>query len=255
MNRFRSELRDFLSRHLRARSPRESLPLFYKVVFEPDNITPADITLFKKQFGFDDVWIFHGIAMEREEKAILVSGPSGIGKSTLLRKFDSMNMARPVDDGFILIGRNNDCYYIVESGLYHITRTISIISKWLRILSRHKSPYLNSDCSSKMDKAIRRGQLLHSIAFVIGALVSQNRSSVKVTSSPVRLVKLFLVKHEKDRHPPKRIRGDRIETINADDAEKIFSEHLSCEVFHSTERGIKELLCNRIEKNICSLRI
>jgi hypothetical protein len=255
MNRIRSALRDFLSRHLRARSPRESFPLFNKLVFEPDKVTLADITPFKKQFGFDDIWIFHGIAMEREGKAILVSGPSGIGKSTLLRKFASLNMARPLDDGFILIGRNNGCYYIVESGLYDAMRTISILSKWLRILAKHESPYLCSDYPRDMDKGIRRGQLLHSIAFVIGALVSQNRSSVKVTSSPVRLVKLFLVKHEKDRHPPKRIGGDKIETIDAADAEEIFSKHLSCEVFHSTERGIKGLLFNRIEKNICSLRI
>ena len=252
MNRIKNALRAFLSRHLRAKFPREALPLFNKLVFEPDNVTVADITSFKKQFGFDDVWIFHGIAMEREGKAIVVSGPPGIGKSTLLRRVTHMNMARPVDDGFILIGRIEGCYYIVESGLYAALRTISILSKWLRILARHKSPYLSCDYQGDMDKATRRGQLLHNIAFLIGSFVSQNRSSVKVTSNPVRLVKLFLVKHQKDSHLPKRIGGDKIETIDAADTEKILREHLSCEVFHSTERGLKGLLCNRIEKSICS---
>src|SRR5512135_946086 len=116
MKRIKNAFRDSLSRHLRAKSPRESLALFNKLVFEPDNVDVEDIMPFKKLFEFDDVWIFHGIAMEQEGEAILVSGPSGIGKSTLLRKFTHLNMARPLDDGFILIGKKNACYYIVESG-------------------------------------------------------------------------------------------------------------------------------------------
>ena len=134
INRIKSALRDFSSGNLREKLPRDALPLFNRLVLEPDNVTAADVISFKKQFAFDDVWIFHGIAMEREGKAIVVSGPPGIGKSTLLRKCTRINMARPVDDGFILIGRANGCYYIVESGLYVKLRTISILSKWLRIL-------------------------------------------------------------------------------------------------------------------------
>jgi hypothetical protein len=160
-------------------------------------------------------------------------------------------MARPVDDGFILIGRAKGSYYIVESGLYFTLRTISILSKWLRILARHESPFLSSDYPHDMEKAIRRGQFLHNIAFLIGSLVNKNRSSVKVTSCPVRLVKLLLVKHERDSHPPKRINGDRIESVNAADTEKIFTEYLSCEVFRSTEPGLERILYNRLWKSIC----
>src|SRR4030042_5789782 len=242
INGIKNALREFSSRNLRTKLPRDSLPLFNKLVFEPGNVTVADITSFKKQFAFDDAWIFHGIAMERGEKAIVVSGPPGTGKSTLLRKFTRMNTARPVDDGFILIGRSNGSYYIAESGFYATLRTISILSKWLRILTRYESPYLSSEYLHDMEKAIRRGQLLHNIAFLIGSLVNKNRSSVKVTSRPLRLVKLFLVKHEKDSHPPKRISGDKIESVDVADTEKIFSKYGSCEVFHSTENGLERIL-------------
>jgi hypothetical protein len=250
INRIQNALKDLSSENLRTKFPRESLPLFKKLVLEPDNVTVADITPIKKQFAFDDVWIFHGVAMEREGKAIVVSGPSGIGKSTLLRKFAHMKMARPVDDGFIFTGRSNGCYYIVESGLYAELRTIHILSKWLRILVKYESPYLESDYPSDMDKAIRRGQLLHNIAVLIGSFIGKNRSSMKGTSSPLKLVKLFLVKHEKDGYPPKRIGGDKIETVDAADTEKIFCEHSSCEVFHSTERGLEKILFNRLQKSI-----
>jgi energy-coupling factor transporter ATP-binding protein EcfA2 len=250
INRMKSALRDFSSGNLREKLPRDALPLFNKLVFEPDNVTVADIISFKKQFAFDDVWIFHGIAMEREGKAIVVSGPPGIGKSTLLRKFVRINIARPVDDGFILIGRTNGCYYIVESGLYVTLRTISVLSKWLRILTGYESPFLSSDCPHDMEQAIRRGQFLHNIAFLIGSLVNKNRSSVKVTSRPVRLVKLLMVKHERDSHPPKRIIGDRIESVGASATEKIFSEYLSCEVYHSTALGLERILYNRLWESI-----
>ena len=247
INSIKSALRKFSSRNLRRKLPRDSLPLFNKLVFEPGNITAADLTSFKKHFKFDDAWIFHGIAMEREGKAIVVSGPPGIGKSTLLRKFASLNMARPVDDGFVLIGRANGCYYIVESGLYATLRTISVLSKWLRILTWHESPFLINDYPHDMEKAIRRDQFLNNIAFLIGSLVSKNRSSVKGTSRPVRVVKLFLVKHERDIYSPKRISGDKIESVDATDTEKIFSKYVSCEVFHSTGIRLERMLYNRLQ--------
>lgn len=213
-------------------------------------LAAQDIIPFTKQFGFDDVWIFHGIAMERKGNAIVLAGPSGIGKSTLLRRFARTNIARPLDDGFIFVGRTDGCYYVVETGLYINLRTISVISKWLRILTTCKNPYLNTDHHYDMDKAIGRGQLLHNLAVLIGSVINKNRSDAEVILNPVRLVKLFLVTHQKDCQPPRRICGETIVSINAGDTEKIFNNYSSCEVIPHIEHGLKRILYDRIQKSI-----
>ena len=226
--------------------PRESLSLFKKLALEPNMVTAQDIIPFTKQFEFDDVWIFHGIAMKWKEKAIVLSGLAGIGKSTLLRKIARTGMAEPIDDGFILVGRANSCYYVLESGLYPALRTISVLSKWLRKLSGYQSPYLNIDRYHNMVNAIKRGEVLHNLAVLIGSIVTKNRGSEGVISSPVRLVKLILVTHQNDPYPPRRICGETIKSLNAGNAEKIFNNYTSCEVIHSNEQGLRGIVCDMI---------
>jgi energy-coupling factor transporter ATP-binding protein EcfA2 len=247
MKKVKSALTFFLpSRILMRKFPRESSPLFRKLVLEPGVIGAKDITSFTKLFNFNDVWIFHGVAMKQHEKAIVLSGPSGIGKSTLLRKVARMGMAEPMDDGFILVGRAKGCYHVLEGGLYPTYRTITVISKCLRILSRYQSPYLNIDHHHTMAKAIKRGEMLQNLAVWIGSIVTKNRRSERVISSPVRLAKLFLVTHPNDLIPPKRISGETLETADTDDIERIFNNYASCEVFHFYEDGLRSAIHDRI---------
>ena len=234
------------SRNLMRKFPQESSPLFKKLVVEPGAVTAQDILSFTKQFDFDDVWIFHGIALKQNRKAIILSGPSGIGKSSLLRKITRMGMAEPMDDGFILVGRANCHYYVLESGLYPTVRTISVLSKWLRMLFRYQCPYLNNGHHRAMVKEIKRGEMLHNIAVLIGSIITKNRSSERVISRPVKLVKLLLVKHPNDCHLPRRICRETIESLNAENVVKMFENYTRSEVVHSHEQGLRRIIYDRI---------
>ncbi len=232
----------FPSRNLMRKLPRESSPLFKKLLLEPGAVTAQDILSFNKQFDFDDVWIFHGAALKQNKRAIILSGPSGIGKSSLLRKIVRMRMAEAIDDGFILVGRANCSYFVLESGLYPAVRTISVVSKCLRVLFRYQCPYLGNHRAVVRKKS---WEMMHNIAALIGSIVSKDRSSERVTSSPVRLAKLFLVADPNDDYPPIRLCGETIESLAVGNAEKILDNYASCEVINSCE-GLKRTLYDRI---------
>jgi hypothetical protein len=97
-----------------------------------------------------------------------------------------------------------------------------------------------------MAKAIKRGEMLQNLAALIGSIVTKNRRSERVISTPVRLAKLFLVTHPNDLNPPRRISGETIETPNTGDIERIFNNYASCEVIHSYEEGLRRTLHDRI---------
>jgi hypothetical protein len=246
MNLIIKRLKAFTSRNLIRKFPEASLPIFKKLALEPTAVTVEDIMSSIKQFEFDDVWLLHGVAMKRKGGATVLSGPVGIGKSTLLRKVTRSGLAEPLDDGFILVGRVKGCYYVLASGLYPVIRTISIISKSLRMLFRCQSPYLNTNLHRDLTKARKREKLLHDCAVLIGSIVTKGRRSERVISRPVRLAKLFLVTHQSDCNPPRRIHGDTIEFVKANEATKLFNNYLSCEVICSYEEGLGKIISKRI---------
>lgn len=234
------------SRNLMRKLPLELPPLFKKLVLEPGAITARDITSFIAIFNFDDIWIFPGVAMKQNEKAIVLSGPPGVGKSTLLRKVACMGMAEPIDDGFILVGRADGCYYVLDGGLYPTMRTTTVIGIWLRTLFRYRSPYLDIDNCHTMAKAIKRGKMLGNLAVLIGSIFTKNRRAEGFILSPVRLARLFLVTHPNNLNPARRLSGEKIGTPDTGDIERIFNTYASCEVIHSYEEGFRKALQEEI---------
>lgn len=247
MNKIKKTLKAFTTRNLLAKFPSEAPHLLKKLSLEPDAVEAQDGLAFMGEFGFEDLWIFHGVAMkDRGGRAIVLAGPAGIGKSTLLRKVAGMGLAEPMDDGFIVAGMIRGQYCILESGLYPAQKTISVLSKWLRMLSGYKSPYLHDECQRDLAGAKRRGEMLHNCAVLIGSIVIRNRSSDRWSSVPVKLTKLFLVESRGDRYTPRRISGEAIESLDAVSVARIFSNYTGCEVSRPCGKEINKALYNRI---------
>lgn len=242
MNKIKRALGFWASRNLSRKFPRESSLLFRKLVLEPSAITAEDITSFTKLHNFDDVWIFHGIAMKHCDNAFVLAGPQGIGKSSLLRTILRAGIAEPIDDGFILVCKAGESYYVLNSGLYPMMKTISVISTWLKTLLRYQSPYLDGGHQYVTAETMKRGEILHNLAVLIGSIVTKNRRSERAISAPVKLRKLFLVGHPHDLYPPRRIRGETIETPDTGNIERIFNYYSSCEVIHSYMDGLRKIL-------------
>lgn len=217
-----------------------------KLATEPGAVTPQDIALFAQQFNFEEVWIFHGIALKRKGRAVILSGPSGIGKSSLLRKIARMKAAEPMDDGFVVAGRDKCHYYVFESGLYHTVKPIAVASRWLRALFGYRCPYLRWGNHRGMVRDLKRGETLHNIAVVIGSLIARDRSSETVTSGPVKLTTLLLVEHPDDCHPPRRIGKETMEPVTVPDTVKKFENYARSEVILSHEPGLWKIMLDKI---------
>jgi hypothetical protein len=246
MNIAKRTLKAFSVRHLTSKFPREVPSFVKKLAIEPGAVTPQDVALFARQFGFEEVWIFHGIALKQRGRAVILSGPSGIGKSSLLRKITRMKAAEPMDDGFIVAGKEDGCYYVFESGLYHTVEPVAVASKWLRTLFRYRCPYLRNGDRRGMVRDMKKGETLHNIAVVIGSLIAKDRSSGAVTSGPVRLAKLLLVEHPEDCHLPRRIRKETMEPVAVQDTAKMFEDYARSEIIRSHEEGLWQIMFDKI---------
>lgn len=224
------------------------------MALEPDSVTAQDGLAFTRELGFEDLWIFHGVAIkDRAGRAIVLTGPAGIGKSTLLRKVAGTGLAEPMDDGFVVVAKAGGSHCVIASGLYPSLRTISILSNWLRIMVGYQSPYFFEKDQRDFEGAVNKSEMLHNLAVLIGSIIMRDRSSHEWKSVPVRLMKLFLVACQGDRHPPRRICGEEMESIDAGSAARIFSDHASCEVIHLSGKERWRALYNRILAELESL--
>ncbi len=246
MNIAKRALRAFSVRHLTSKFPRETPSIVKKLAIEPGAVTLQDVARFAEQFNFEEVWIFHGIALKQKGSAVILSGPSGIGKSSLLRKITRMKAAEPMDDGFIVAGKVKHDYYVLESGLYHTVKPVAVASRWLRVLFRYRCPYLHNGHRGDMVRDMKKGETLHNIAVVIGSLIAKDRSSEAVTSTPVRLAKLLLVEHPGDCHLPRRTGKETMESVPVRDTAKMFEDYAMSEVIRSHEPGLWKVMLDKI---------
>lgn len=244
MNRIKTVLHNFSSKKLKGKFPLTALTLHKKLVTEINNINETDIHPFLSIFEFKDLWIFHGVAMEKDGKGILFSGPPGIGKSTVMRSLGRKKIVIPLEDGFVTIGRTDHSYYIVESGLYSSLKVISILSKLLRIITRYKSPYLDHRCNFK--KSVARGITLHNLAVLIGSVIIKNNSSEPVKPRLIKLVKLFLVSHPSQIYLPQRAHKESFKLFTPYNTEHILNPYVQCEIIPSCQNNIKRIILEKI---------
>ncbi len=111
-------------------------------------VTPdlhGEIEGIRKKFGLNDLYVVHGFAVQRDGKAYVMSGPPGIGKSTMLAGLMRQG-ARPIDDGFVLLGRKADgSHVVVSTGAFEPKRARTLIEQRLRRRYDYKSPFLDAE--------------------------------------------------------------------------------------------------------------
>jgi hypothetical protein len=84
-------------------------------------------------YGFEELLVVHGSAWSDEGGCTLVSGPPGIGKSTVLRTLERSGLGRFVEDGLLLVG--------LRAGRWHllVTGTLAVLDRTSRIGARVRS--------------------------------------------------------------------------------------------------------------------
>jgi len=94
----------------------------------PDAVADADEV--RTRFGFDELFVVHGSAFLDGAGVTLVSGPPGIGKSSVLRELESEGRGRLVEDGVLLVGSRDGTWHLVVTG------TLGILNRSSRIGGR-----------------------------------------------------------------------------------------------------------------------
>ena len=82
------------------------------------------------RYGFEELFVVHGSAWSDERGCTVVSGPPGIGKSTVLRTLERSGQGQFVEDGLLLVG--------LRAGRWHllVTGTLAVLDRTSRIGAR-----------------------------------------------------------------------------------------------------------------------
>jgi len=157
-----------------------------------------EIDSFRTDFNTDNLFVVHGTSFRKDNKATIVSGPQGIGKSTSLRKLAKKGKLKPIDDGMILIARDKNTrqYFVFETGYYPLLRTQSVVSRVLRSIFGYKSAFINPNISSKRFQFTHKvGSAMASASVFLGRILAKNRSSQEHAPRKFLLDKVILGTH------------------------------------------------------------
>ncbi len=85
-----------------------------------------------ERLGLDALHILHGTAVMCRAGALVVSGPPGVGKSTVLRSLAERDVLEVLEDGLVLVGQRGDRWSMIESGVGPLLERMSRISLMIR---------------------------------------------------------------------------------------------------------------------------
>ncbi|AJF59696.1 MAG: hypothetical protein J4224_03480 [Candidatus Diapherotrites archaeon] len=202
--------------------PKGAVSIHYRV-FEGRDFSWKEVEDLRKQFGFTDLYLFHGVAMERNGRAVVVSGPQGIGKSTTLRRLIKNDSIRPLDDGIVLVGKKRAGLFVLESGKYPMRSNSSRASKFFRL--GRKSIYTEAS-PSRLRYAIKQKTTNANIiaSAWLGSVFSADRSAESFQPRVVELGKLIFLPHERDPLKPKMVSGQSVSEIGEKELQRRFGK-------------------------------
>ena len=168
----------------------------------------AEVQRIKRLFRFKDIYLFHGIAMKINGSAVILTGPRGAGKTTVMRTLSKKGKATPLDDGIIIVGRNNNGLFVVESGTFPWRNTIANIKRFSPVKGQQISKKgLVQNTNRIQQTAIYEGAISETIASLIIRDKSQQTHSPTLT----KIGKLIQVSSKVDLHPAMKLQGIRFE--------------------------------------------
>ncbi len=190
--------------------PRGVVTFQYKL-YNNLGIDWGEIESVRKKFGFTDIILFHGVAMERHGKAVVVSGPHGIGKSTTMRSLERNNIAKSIDDGVIIIGQRGNKLFVLETGTYHWRKKASIASKFFRFGSRGVFAKGKPLDKKKIESAKKRVYVTIALpSELVASAALKDRSNESFEPREIELRKIVLLPHPQDIQKPRLIHGNKI---------------------------------------------
>ncbi|MDD3083923.1 MAG: hypothetical protein PHP82_02795 [Candidatus ainarchaeum sp.] len=188
------------------KQPRGALTFQYRVF--NGKIDLMEVNNLKKKFGFKEVFLLHGVAMRVNDRAIILTGPRGSGKTTVMNNLARLGKVRPVEDGIVVIGQKKNGFFVVESGTLPWRQTRATIKRFSPIKGHQVSRKgLRKTNQFTQETAIYEGALSESIA----SFTTKNRSKKIFEPIAIPLGKVVLVSAKQDLHKPLKINGQKVE--------------------------------------------
>ena len=191
------------------KQPRGAITFQYRIF--NGKVDFEEVNRLRKQFDFGNIYLLHGVAMRVNGHAVILTGPRGSGKTTVMNRLVKKKMAKPIEDGIVIIGQKNGKFFVVESGTLPWRQTRAKV-KSLSPLKGHQISRsgLKSRTNFVEQTAIHEGAFSEGIA----SKLTPDKSSQTHTPKTIPLGKVVRVSTETDLHLPLKINGDKIETSN-----------------------------------------
>ncbi len=245
MGRVRKAVGRVTEKSAEKRLPKGALK-FPFLLQRPKEIDFAEIEGVRKRFGVSDIFRVHGMAFKTGNRTIVVIGPQGVGKSTLLRQVAAKGTATPIEDGEVVLARNasqnEPGFKVIETGRHDFRTHISKISKALRTNVGFGSPYRIQGLS---EKAFRRkyawGKALGSVSELAGRLSYRRKSNEPFSPKSFGLSEVVWIQSRKDKTVPRQVVGKTIsKTTKAQIVEELKKAGIRVWTIDSTKPDLKK---------------
>ncbi|MFH1403812.1 MAG: hypothetical protein ABIH11_06065 [Candidatus Altiarchaeota archaeon] len=161
------------------------------------------------EFNVGDMILMHGIAFEANGKAVMLTGPPGIGKSTAIAKLGRRFNIKVMDDGFVLAGVDNEGGQpkVIQTGI-HGSTTMRRVEGALRRMLVPNTPYLDL-VGGQSDEAFTDRKVWYNFSTRLSRVVGTSVAAMmppwkkmEFTPREVELADIIFLRHENDEHPP-----------------------------------------------------